>query len=80
MLLLGPREPGPARLVSLSPEEFQREFARGEIPQERIGGDPDPVALDWSVSNGFRLDGAIDLKGAVAILRRLGGDPLEMAR
>ena len=78
-VLLGPREPGPARLATLSSSEFREEFARGAIPQERIAGDPDRVALDWSASNAFRLDGAVDLPGAVEILRRLGGDPVERA-
>lgn len=70
-LLLGPRFPGPARLVPLGGEEFRAAFREGEIPQERQGGDPDAVAEAWAGEESWRLDGAGDLAGAVAILRRL---------
>jgi hypothetical protein len=70
-LLLGPRYPGPARLVSLGRDEFRAAFRDGEIPQERQGGDPDAVAEAWAGEESWRLDGACDLAGAVAILRRL---------
>jgi hypothetical protein len=68
-VLLGPRSPGPARLVPLAPDAFREEFRRGEIPQERIAGDPDAVARAWK--SGFRLDGAADLCAATQILRSL---------
>lgn len=71
--LLGPREPGPARLVALSPDEFMTEFRKGEIPQERLGADPDTVGLDWRSRNAFRLDGASDLAGAVQIVKNYAG-------
>jgi hypothetical protein len=70
-LLLGPRSPGPARLVPLGREEFRAAFLEGEIPQERLGGDPDAVAEAWAEESSWRLDGALDLEGAVAILGRL---------
>lgn len=70
-LLLGPRAPGPARLVPLRREEFLAAFREGEIPQERLGGDPDAVAEAWAEKSSWRLDGAEDLEGAVAILRGL---------
>lgn len=70
-LLLGKRSPGPARLVPLGPEEFRREFREGEIPQERLSGDPDAVAESWARSRSWRLDGAVDLGSAVEILGRL---------
>jgi hypothetical protein len=67
-LLLGPRDPGPARLVLLDPESFIAEFAKGEIPQERLGGNPDIVARAWAGREAYRLDGASDLAGAVHLL------------
>lgn len=70
-LLLGPRSPGPARLVPLGREEFRTAFRDGEIPQERDGGNPDVVAEAWAEEGSWRLDGAEDLAGAVSILRRL---------
>lgn len=70
-LLLGPRRPGPARLVPLGHEEFRAAFRDGEIPQERRGGDPDSVARAWASRASWRLDGAEDLAGAVEILGRL---------
>lgn len=69
-LLLGPRSPGPARLVSLEPRAFEAEFRMGEIPQERLG-DPEAIARSWGAQRSWRLDGAVDLAGAVAILRSL---------
>lgn len=72
-LLLGPREPGPSRLVALSNDAFRREFRRGEIPQERDPGDPDSVAAAWASARSWRLDGASDLSGALALLRGLLG-------
>ncbi len=70
-LVLGPRSPGPARLVALGRDEFLTAFRDGEIPQERHGGDPDAVAEAWAGEGSWRLDGAEDLAGAVSILRRL---------
>jgi hypothetical protein len=67
-LLLGPRSPGPARLVILGGEEFVAAFRSGEIPQERFGGDPDAVAEAWAGQRSWQLDGADDIAGAVAIL------------
>ncbi|HSB63491.1 MAG TPA: hypothetical protein VLJ18_04960 [Thermoanaerobaculia bacterium] len=68
-VLLGPRDPGPARLVPLSPSEFLEEFARGEIPQEHVHGGFGAVARAWAYAGGARLDGASDLQGAVALLK-----------
>jgi hypothetical protein len=70
-LLLGPRVPGPARLVPLSPSEFLEEFARGEIPQEHPDGGAGAIARAWADAGGTRLDGASDLQGAVALLKTL---------
>jgi hypothetical protein len=70
-LLLGPRVPGPARLVPLSPSEFLEEFARGEIPQEHLDGGAGAIARAWADAGGTRLDGASDLQGAVALLKTL---------
>ncbi|HYN43752.1 MAG TPA: hypothetical protein VE129_18385 [Thermoanaerobaculia bacterium] len=70
-LLLGVRSPGPARLVALGREEFLEAFREGEIPQENLGGDSGAVAEAWAGRESWRLDGAIDLEGAVSILRRL---------
>ena len=68
-LLLGPRVPGPARLVPLSPSEFLEEFAKGKIPQEHVDGGASAVARAWADAGGTRLDGASDLRGAVALLK-----------
>ncbi len=70
-LLLGPRSPGPARLAPLAPAAFVEAFRAGEIPQERLAGDPDAVASAWAGRASWRLDGAADLAGAVAILTEL---------
>jgi hypothetical protein len=70
-LLLGPRVPGSARLVPLSPSEFLEEFARGEIPQEHVDGGAGDIARAWAEAGGMRLDGASDLQGAVALLKAL---------
>ena len=69
-LLLGPRTPGPARIVSLSPPEFLEEFAKGEVPQEDVDGGAGATARAWAGA-GARLDGASDLRGAVALLKAL---------
>ena len=67
-VLLGPREPGPARLVPLDPDGFLALFRQGTIPQERLGdADPDHPARAWAAS-GLLLTGASDLSGAVALL------------
>lgn len=70
-LLLGPRDPGPARLVPLEPAQFLLEFAVGEIPQEHVDGGAGSVARAWAEAGGARLDGASDLAGAVSLLKGL---------
>ncbi len=70
-ILLGDRDATPAALVPLSEEEFLAAFREGEIPQERAAGNPDGVARSWARTGGFRLDGARDLSGAVALLASL---------
>lgn len=70
-LLLGPRAPGPARLVPLQPAQFLLEFAVGEIPQEHVDGGAGSVARAWAEAGGARLDGASDLAGAVSLLKDL---------
>jgi hypothetical protein len=67
--LLGPRSPGPARLVPLEGEPFVTAFREGEIPQERLGFDPAEIARRWAGHSTWRLDGAEDLHGALDILR-----------
>ena len=71
-LLLGPRTPGPARLVPLDARAFAEEFTRGAIPQE-AHGEPGAVARSWGGRSSWRLDGAADLAGAVEILKSLAG-------
>jgi hypothetical protein len=68
-VLLGPRTPGPARLLRLAPAAFLAEFRRGEISEERPSGNPDVIARAWG--EGFQLDGAEDLCGATQVLRSL---------
>lgn len=68
-VLLGPREPGPARLAPLEGVAFLDAFRAGGIPQERPG-DPDAVARAWA-GNGWLLSGASDLDGAVRLLKSL---------
>jgi hypothetical protein len=70
-ILLGDRNRTPARLIPLSPGEFEEAFRAGEIPQERDGADPGTVARAWGARGGFRLDGARDLAGAVSILETI---------
>jgi hypothetical protein len=68
-VLLGPREPGPARLAPLSGAAFLDAFRAGAIPQEQPG-DPDTVARAWA-ADGWLLSGASDLDGAVRSLKGL---------
>jgi hypothetical protein len=68
-VLLGPREPGPARLTPLRGVAFLDAFRAGTIPQERPG-DPDAVARAWA-ADGWLLTGASDLDGAVRLLNGL---------
>jgi hypothetical protein len=71
-LLLGPRAPGPARLVPLSGEAFVAAFSAGGIPQEaRYGGTPEATARAWAGRATFRLDGAVDLEGALRLVTTL---------
>jgi hypothetical protein len=70
-LLLGERLPGPARFSPLSGKEFHDAFRQGNIPEEQIGGDLDRVAESWAQRSPFRIDGTIDLPGAIDILRFL---------
>lgn len=71
-VLLGPREPGPARLVPISGAEFLETFAAGEIPQERMyEGEPAAVARAWDGRGTYLLTGALDLPGAVDRIRDL---------
>ena len=74
-VLLGSRNGGPVRLEPLPPEAFLQEFRRGEIAQERWSGTPPHVAEHWSRSGAYRLSGAADLVGAVALLADLVAQP-----
>lgn len=68
-ILLGPRSPGPARLIALGREEFVGGFSAGAVSEET--GDPFLLADVWGRSAAFRLLGAEDLKGALELLRSL---------
>ena len=68
-VLLGPRDPGPARLSPLRGTAFRDAFRAGGIPQEQPG-DPDAVARAWS-DGGWLLSGASDRAGAVRLLKDL---------
>ena len=68
-VLLGPREPGPARLAPLRGAAFLDAFRAGGIPQERPG-DPEAVARAWE-ADGWLLSGASDLEGGVGLLKGL---------
>lgn len=71
-VLLGPREPGPARLLPISGAPFLEAFAAGGIPQERMyGGEPGAIARDWDGRGTWLLLGAADLAGAVDRIRDL---------
>lgn len=71
-VLLGPREPGSARLVPLAGARFMEAFAEGGIPQERMyRGDPAAIARAWAGRETFLLTGAVDLGGAVDQIRDL---------
>jgi hypothetical protein len=70
-VLLGPRRPGPARLVELSTDEFIAEFRRGGIPEERFTTDPDVIAARWATRGALRIDGCGDLVGAVSLIKSL---------
>ena len=68
-VLLGPREPGPARLVPISGPAFLQAFAAGEIPQERMyEGSPEAIARSWDGRETWLLLGAVDVSGAVGIV------------
>jgi hypothetical protein len=71
-VLLGPREPGPARLLPISGPRFLAAFAAGEIPQERMyAGSPETIAAAWNGRATYLLVGAVDLGGAVDQIRDL---------
>ena len=71
-VLLGEREPGPARLTPLSAEAFLKQFPEGAIPEERLpGSNPDRIAARWAGNRTFRLDGAGQLSAAVSLIRGL---------
>ena len=71
-VLLGATDrPSGARMVPLEPKEFSAGFQAGEIPQERWYGSLGPLVRDWARRPAYRLDGAVDLEGALALLGRL---------
>lgn len=79
-VLLGPRNGGPARLERLTPTTFLQEFRGGEIAQEQWSGTPEHIAEHWSRSGAYRLSGAVDLVGAVALLADLVSRPAAARR
>ena len=60
-----------ARVAALAPEELEAGFSAGAIPQESWYGPLAPLVRDWARRPAYRLDGAADLDGAVAVLGRL---------
>jgi hypothetical protein len=74
-VLLGSRHGGAARLEPLTSEAFVREFRQGEIVQEQWSGTPEHIAEHWSRNGAYRLSGAADLVGAVALLADLVSQP-----
>jgi hypothetical protein len=70
-VLLGERDRTPARLVPLSPGEFEEAFRAGEMHRERETGDSGFIARAWGARGGYRLDGARDLAGAISILETI---------
>lgn len=74
-VLLGPRVPGPARLVPIHGAEFRAEFRLGEVAEERKLSDPDEPAAHWDGHETYRLLGAEDLEGAVTLITDLVGRP-----
>jgi hypothetical protein len=72
-VLLGDKDrTGGARLTPLEAGELETGFSAGEIPQERwYGASPEPLARHWARRPAYRLDGSVDLEGAVALLGRL---------
>jgi len=71
-VLLGKRDrAGGARMASLEPGELVAGFSAGEIPQERWYGSPEPLVRDWARRPAYRLDGTVDLEGAVTRVGRL---------
>jgi hypothetical protein len=79
-VLLGPRNPGPARLEPLAPDEFLEDFREGAIPQERWSGTPPEIAAAWARRGAYRLTGAADLSGAVELLAAAATMPAAAAR
>jgi hypothetical protein len=72
-VLLGARDQsGGAGLTRLEPGELETLFPAGEIPQERWYGSLEALVRDWAHRPAYRLDGAVDLDGAVEMLARLG--------
>jgi hypothetical protein len=70
-IVLGPRNGGPVRLEPLAPAAFLEEFGQGTIPQEAWSGTPKSIADYWASNGAYRLLGAADLRGAVALLSEL---------
>ncbi len=70
-VVIGSRNGGPARLEALEPASFLEEFERGQIAQEHWSGTPDSIAKYWAARGAYRLAGAADLDGAVALLAEM---------
>ncbi|MCC6133657.1 MAG: hypothetical protein IT186_27315 [Acidobacteria bacterium] len=64
-VLIGPRDPGPARLTSLVPAEFLKDFRQGAVKEEADPASLGGILEDWLKRPVFRLEGARDLAGAV---------------
>lgn len=74
-VFLGSRSGGSARIEALTPRAGLREFQRGQIAQEQWSGTPEHIAEHWSRNGAYRLSGAADLVGAVALLADLVSRP-----
>ena len=48
----------------------------GDLTAVHLTGDPDVIGLHWAGRNGFRLDGASDLAGALDIVKNYAGQPI----
>jgi hypothetical protein len=72
-ILLGARDPGPARLVALSRAELIESFAEGAVKEETAGTDLGTILDDWVDRPAFRLEGATDLSGAVRLVYNVLG-------
>lgn len=75
-VILGPRDDGPARLDAIDADTFASEFRNGGIREERWAAPAPHIKTAWSRTGAYRLSGATDLRGAIALLAALVGHNL----